>query len=59
MTELSWTRDWPSYWLSSRWDAQTRTGLLWVLDSRSLALKVLPAYALMALVGVGAALVLG
>ena len=28
MTELSWTRDWPSYWLSSRWDAQTLTGLL-------------------------------
>jgi cell division protein FtsZ len=25
MTELSWTRDWPSYWLSSRWDAQTLT----------------------------------
>jgi hypothetical protein len=22
---LSWTRDWPSYWLSSRWDAQTLT----------------------------------
>jgi len=25
MTELSWTRDWPSYWPSSRWDAQTLT----------------------------------
>jgi uncharacterized membrane protein (DUF4010 family) len=37
----------------------TKLGLLWVLDSRSLALKVLPAYALMALVGVGAALALG
>ena len=34
----------------------TKFGLLWVLDSRWLALKVLPAYALMALVGVGAAL---
>jgi pimeloyl-ACP methyl ester carboxylesterase len=37
----------------------TKLGLLWVLDGRSLALKVLPAYALMALVGVGAALALG
>lgn len=36
----------------------TKLGLLWVLDSRSLALRVLPAYALMALVGVGAALAL-
>ena len=36
----------------------TKLGLLWVLDSRSLALKVLPAYVLMALVGVGAALAL-
>lgn len=36
----------------------TKLGLLWVLDGRSLALKVLPVYALMALVGVGAALVL-
>lgn len=36
----------------------TKLGLLWVLDSRSLALRVLPAYAAMALVGVGAALAL-
>ena len=36
----------------------TKLGLLWALDSRSLALKVLPAYALMALVGVGVALAL-
>ena len=36
----------------------TKLGLLWALDSRSLALRVLPAYALMALVGVGAALAL-
>jgi uncharacterized membrane protein (DUF4010 family) len=34
----------------------TKLGLLWVLDGRSLALKVLPAYALMALVGIGTAL---
>ncbi len=36
----------------------TKLGLMWVLDSRSLALKVLPAYALMAFAGIGAALVL-
>lgn len=36
----------------------TKLGLLWALDSRSPALKVLPAYALMALVGIGAALAL-
>lgn len=36
----------------------TKLGLLWVLDGRSLALKVLPAYALMALVGTGVALTL-
>jgi uncharacterized membrane protein (DUF4010 family) len=36
----------------------TKLGLLWALDSRSLALRVLPAYALMALVGGGAALAL-
>jgi uncharacterized membrane protein (DUF4010 family) len=36
----------------------TKLGLLWMLDSRALALKVLPAYALMALVGVGAAFAL-
>lgn len=36
----------------------TKLGLLWIIDSRSLALKVLPAYALMALVGIGAALAL-
>lgn len=36
----------------------TKLGLLWALDGRSLALKVLPAYALMALVGTGAALTL-
>jgi uncharacterized membrane protein (DUF4010 family) len=36
----------------------TKLGLLWMLDSRALALKVLPAYAAMALVGVGAALAL-
>lgn len=36
----------------------TKLGLLWVLDSRSLALKVLPAYALMALVGAATALAL-
>ncbi|MDP3611551.1 MAG: DUF4010 domain-containing protein, partial [Rubrivivax sp.] len=37
----------------------TKLGLLWVLDSRSLALRVLPAYAVMALVGVAAALAPG
>jgi len=36
----------------------TKLGLLWVLDGRSLALRVLPAYALMAFAGVGAALAL-
>lgn len=36
----------------------TKLALLWVLDSQSLALKVLPAYALMAIVGIGAALAL-
>jgi len=36
----------------------TKLGLLWMIDSRSLALKVLPAYALMVLVGIGAALAL-
>jgi uncharacterized membrane protein (DUF4010 family) len=36
----------------------SKLGLLWVLDSRSLALKVLPAYVLMALVGVATALTL-
>lgn len=35
----------------------TKLGLLWVLDSRSLMLKVLPTYAAMGLAGVAAALV--
>ena len=47
-----------SVFLAAAVNQVTKLGLLWVLDGRSLALRVLPAYALMAFAGVGAALAL-